>query len=186
MPRLLQICVEPRRRDPTEAHSPVAGRPLRAPPTASQATSAHKVPLPHCLFLSSSEQHEAGKSSPDIEFLASLELCTRMQWHRERVLVPGLPSNPLLFPPGSGGMKALTWGRRIPSSVSKQTPCKQLPLGHSRNWQHGLSRKDRPEKGLMWPQVLGKYSRREDVGLSHESAASGPGFLLPGSKGSAY
>ena len=64
-------------------------------------------------------------------------------------------------------------------------PLQKAPPWPFRDWQRGLSRRDRREEGPMWPRAPGEYSRSQNMDLTHESAAPGTGFLLPGSKGSA-
>lgn len=70
--------------------------------TSPRPSTPARQPLPRkCLYLivslSFSEQHKAGKSSSNVDFLASSELCTRTRCPRETVLVPRLQSSPLSF-----------------------------------------------------------------------------------------
>ena len=162
---------------------PCCQRPLFTPPTASQATSV-SVKCPYIIALSSSEQHEAGKSSSHGEFLASSEFCTRKWWHRETVPEPSPQTNPRFCPAGSGTVKTLSWGWWTSSSVSKQT-LQIAPPWPFWDWQCCLSWRDRCDEGPVWPRAPGEYSRSQNMDLTHETAAPGTGFLLPGSKGSA-
>lgn len=119
-----------------------AGEPLLAPPTPSQATCTHKVPL-GIAFRASQSNTRLG--SPWL-----LGTPSRRWWPRETVLVPGLSPTP--SPPTRLWHRGKSHRhRRTLSSAPKQSD----PL--QRNWPHGPPREGGPRGPGM-----GECSRRQE------------------------
>ena len=153
MPGLPRAGEEPRRNHPGK---PPALLPKTPPhPSRLQPGNLYICEVPLTIALSSSEQHEAGKSGSHGEHLASSEFCTRMRWRRETAPEPGLQSNPRFLPAGSGAMKTLTQGWWTSSSASKQTHCKKLPLGHLGTGNVVCPGETDVKRGLCGPEHLG-------------------------------